>query len=84
MKHDPNLLQKSSVLNSEQLLTEVSDERSLQIKNFVESRMEAGRKSELHGWVMSTILDDVNHQFGRYGVREARRYLLEDVCKLFV
>ena len=53
------------------------------IKNYVDKAMEAGRKSNLKGWVMSDILEQVAQDFdGRNAVPQARKYIVEEVCSI--
>jgi len=53
------------------------------IKNYVDKAMEAGRKSNLKGWVMSDILEQVAKDFdGRNAVPQARQYIVEEVCSI--
>ena len=53
------------------------------IKNYVDKAIEAGRKSNLKGWVMSDILEQVAKDFdGRNAVPQARKYIVEEVCSI--
>jgi len=52
------------------------------IKNYVDKAMEAGRKSNLKGWVMSDILEKVAQDLGRNAVPQARKYIVEEVCSI--
>jgi len=52
------------------------------IKNYVDKAMEAGRKSNLKGWVMSDILEQVAQDLGRKAVPQARQYIVKEVCSI--
>ena len=52
------------------------------IKNYVDKAIEAGRKSNLKGWVMSDILEQVAWNYGRNAVPQARKYIVEEVCSI--
>ena len=77
MKHDLNNLLHADVLTTEEMLRELP---AGDVHDFADSRMEAGRRSDLKGWGMSTILEEVKERIGGNAVAEARRYIVEDVC----
>ena len=55
------------------------------IKNYVDKAIEAGRKSNLKGWVMSDILEQVYKDFdGQFNtaVPQARKYIVEEVSSI--
>ena len=52
------------------------------IKNYVDKRIETGRKSKLQGWAMSDILEQVAQDLGRNAVPQARQYIVEEVCSI--
>ena len=52
------------------------------IKNYVDKRIETGRKSKLQGWAMSDILEQVAQDLGRNAVPQARQYIVKEVCRI--
>tara|TARA_R100001143_G_scaffold47870_1_gene42865 strand:- start:238 stop:420 length:183 start_codon:yes stop_codon:yes gene_type:complete len=52
------------------------------IKNYVDKRIETGRKSKLQGWAMSDILEQVAQDLGRNAVPQARQYIVKEVCSI--
>ena len=77
MKQNLNNLSHAEVFNTEEMLRKLP---VWDVHDFVDSRMEAGRRSDLKGWAMSTILEEVKERIGLNAVSEARRYIVEDVC----
>ena len=77
MKHDLINHLHADVLTTEEMLRKLP---VWDVHDFVDGRMEAGRRSELKGWAMSTILEEVKDRIGPNAVAEARRYIVDDVC----
>lgn len=77
MKQNLNNLSHAEVFNTEEMLRKLP---VWDVHDFVDSRMEAGRRSDLKGWAMSTILEEVRERISPNAVAEARRYIVEDLC----
>ena len=78
MKYDLNNFTTAEVLSTDAMVHPLS---SWEVHAFVDSRMEAGKKGPRHGWAMSEILEEVRERVGVHAVSEARRYIVEDICK---
>jgi hypothetical protein len=55
--------------------------KSDDIRHHVDNCIKEGREKKL-GWIMSEILEDVSKKLGYASVKEARQYIVVDICKL--
>ena len=78
MKYDLNNFTTAEVLTTDAMVHALP---SWEIHAFVDSRIDAGKRGLRQGWAMSKILEEVKERIGVHAVTEARRYIVEDICK---